>query len=171
MIWTRGEIIPDDALRISVLDRTFEHGLGLFETFRTWNGHATLLCPAPGSAAALGRELGLPLEPGHLPDARPSCGWSRRAAYSGANDIRLRITLSGGMATQDGLGADALDDRGAVAAADNRVGGAGSADRFTSTPMIRWHGTRRSTTGAGGSTRSGRQHEGSTRSCASRRTD
>ena len=61
MIWTGGEIIPDEALRVSVLDRTFEHGLGLFETFRTWNGHATLLgrhrermCR---SAAALGLRL------------------------------------------------------------------------------------------------------------------
>ena len=30
MIWVRGQIVPDDALTISVLDRTFEHGLGLF---------------------------------------------------------------------------------------------------------------------------------------------
>ena len=50
LIWVRGEIVPDDALRISVLDRTFEHGLGLFETFRTWNGHPTLLA-SPSRAA------------------------------------------------------------------------------------------------------------------------
>ncbi len=33
MIWVRGRIVPDDALAISVLDRTFEHGLGLLETW------------------------------------------------------------------------------------------------------------------------------------------
>ena len=43
MIWVKGRLVPDEELRISVLDRTFEHGLGLFETFRTWNGHPTLL--------------------------------------------------------------------------------------------------------------------------------
>ena len=43
MIWVRGQIVPDDGLSISVLDRTFEHGLGLFETLRTWNGQPTLL--------------------------------------------------------------------------------------------------------------------------------
>ena len=42
MIWVRGRIVPDDALAISVLDRTFEHGLGLFETLRTWE--ASPLC-------------------------------------------------------------------------------------------------------------------------------
>ena len=43
MIWVGGRIVPDDALTVSVRDRTFEHGLGLFETLRTWGGRATLL--------------------------------------------------------------------------------------------------------------------------------
>ncbi len=68
MIWTRGEIIPDEALRISVLDRTFEHGLGLFETFRTWNGHATLLDRHLERMRRSADELGLPLYTGDLPD-------------------------------------------------------------------------------------------------------
>ena len=38
MIWVKGEIVADEALTISALDRTFEHGLGLFETLRTWGG-------------------------------------------------------------------------------------------------------------------------------------
>src|SRR5438128_1858355 len=46
MIWFRGQIIAADALHIDILDRTFEHGLGLFETLRTWEGHPTLL-PRP----------------------------------------------------------------------------------------------------------------------------
>ena len=58
MIWVGGRIVPDDALTISVLDRTFEHGLGLFETFRTWNGHADAARPPPGPADALGRGAG-----------------------------------------------------------------------------------------------------------------
>ena len=61
MIWVHGEIVPDDALGISVLDRTFEHGLGLFETFRTWNGHATLLDRHLDRLTRSAHELGLPL--------------------------------------------------------------------------------------------------------------
>ncbi len=45
MIWVNGRIVPDPSLTISVLDRTFEHGLGLFETLRTWQGE-------PGSSTA-----------------------------------------------------------------------------------------------------------------------
>ena len=40
MIWSGGEILPDDGLAIPSSDRTFEHGLGLFETLRTWDGRA-----------------------------------------------------------------------------------------------------------------------------------
>jgi branched-chain amino acid aminotransferase len=96
MIWSRGEIISDDALRVSVLDRTFEHGLGLFETLRTWNGHATLLerhlVRLRRSAAA----LGLRLEPADEPDVG-AVRRLHRASETGADvDIRIRITLSGG---------------------------------------------------------------------------
>jgi branched-subunit amino acid aminotransferase/4-amino-4-deoxychorismate lyase len=76
VIWVRGEIVADDALRVSVLDRTFEHGLGLFETFRTWNGHATLLPRHLDRLRASARALGLP--------------------------PRLRITLSGGLSSEAG---------------------------------------------------------------------
>ncbi len=69
LIWVHGEIVPDDALRISVMDRTFEHGLGLFETFRTWNGHATLLDRHLERLLRSARELGLPLESSQLPDS------------------------------------------------------------------------------------------------------
>ena len=59
MIWFRGEIADDDALKLSVLDRTAEHGLGLFETLRTWNGHATLLARHRERMHALGPRAGV----------------------------------------------------------------------------------------------------------------
>ena len=52
MIWVEGRIVADDALRISVLDRTFEHGLGLFETLRTWNGRPTSRTVTPKRESA-----------------------------------------------------------------------------------------------------------------------
>jgi branched-subunit amino acid aminotransferase/4-amino-4-deoxychorismate lyase len=97
MIWSRGEVIADDALHVSVLDRTFEHGLGLFETFRTWNGFPTLLAHHLDRLCRSARELEIPIEPGHLPDPlavsrlRDGCG------IPPGRDVRLRMTVSGGI--------------------------------------------------------------------------
>ena len=101
LIWVHGEIVPDDALRISVLDRTFEHGLGLFETFRTWNGHATLLDRHLERLLRSAHELGLPLESSQLPDAAAVFQLieANRASLTPGEDVRLRLTLSGGLAT------------------------------------------------------------------------
>ncbi len=101
MIWVHGEIIADDALRISVLDRTFEHGLGLFETFRTWNGHATLLHRHLERLSRSAVALGLPLESSQLPDAAAVFQLieANRPLLTDAEDVRLRLTLSGGVAT------------------------------------------------------------------------
>lgn len=97
MIWVEGRIVPEDALRIPVLDRTFEHGMGLFETFRTWNGHATLL---PRHRARMQRSaaaLGLRLDPAQLPDADAVAALLRADVRTG--DAMLRIVLSGGTDT------------------------------------------------------------------------
>jgi branched-chain amino acid aminotransferase len=99
MIWTRGEIIADEALRISVLDRTFEHGLGLFETFRTWEGHPTLLDRHLERLYQSSRALNLGLKAEDLPD-RSSVDRLREAdGITGRDDIRVRITLTGGILT------------------------------------------------------------------------
>lgn len=98
MIWVRGEVVADDALKIGVIDRVFEHGLGLFETLRTWNRRATLL---PRHLERLGRsahELDLPLDPASLPDAAAVAALLEADGRDG--DAMLRITMSGGMAEQ-----------------------------------------------------------------------
>ncbi len=100
MIWVQGRLFPPTSLRISVLDRTFEHGLGLFETFRTWNGHPTLLRPAPRANPALGPRLGLPLDAGQLPDARAVADLIEANRLVAVRSGRpARLTLSGGVAT------------------------------------------------------------------------
>ena len=96
MIWVDGRIVPDDELSVSVLDRTFEHGLGLFETLRTWSGHATLLRSPPGAAAALGRgtrPAARSRRPARRRGRRRPC--SVRTGVEG--DAMLRITLTGGL--------------------------------------------------------------------------
>jgi branched-chain amino acid aminotransferase len=99
VIWVRGDIVADHELRISALDRTFEHGLGLFETFRTWNGHPTLLEKHRERMWGSARALRLPVEAAQLPDARAVARLieaSRQILPSG-QDVRLRLTLSGGV--------------------------------------------------------------------------
>jgi branched-subunit amino acid aminotransferase/4-amino-4-deoxychorismate lyase len=100
MIWVGGRIVPDDALRISALDRTFEHGLGLFETLRTWDGHATLLGRHLDRMADSARQLRLPLDPAALPDADAVAALLR--ADGAAGDATLRITLTGGLSEAGG---------------------------------------------------------------------
>lgn len=100
MIWVRGTIVEDHALTVSVLDRTFEHGLGLFETLRTWNGHPTLL---PRHLARLRRsasELGLPLDPADLPHEDAVAALCQAEGRVG--DVLLRITMSGGLSSSSG---------------------------------------------------------------------
>jgi branched-subunit amino acid aminotransferase/4-amino-4-deoxychorismate lyase len=100
MIWARGQIVSDETLRISVLDRTFEHGLGLFETLRTWNGHATLLPRHLERLERSARELQVPLDPTALPDHEAIRALLQ--ADGRESDARLRITLSGGLSDSHG---------------------------------------------------------------------
>ena len=100
MIWVRGRIVPDDALAISVLDRTFEHGLGLFETLRTWSGQPTLLPRHLDRLTRSAAELGLPYDREALPDREAVR--ALLAADGRAADAMLRITLSGGTSESSG---------------------------------------------------------------------
>ena len=100
MIWVGGAIVPDDSLKISVLDRTFEHGLGLFETFRTWNGHATLLDRHLARMRRSAEALRLPLDPDALPDANAVA--ALREADGHAGDAMFRMTMSGGLSETTG---------------------------------------------------------------------
>jgi branched-chain amino acid aminotransferase len=100
VIWIRGEIVSDDALKLSVLDRTVEHGLGLFETFRTWNGHPALLARHRQRMLHSARELGLVIDRAQFPDGRAITTLIQASQdHVGPGeclDHRLRITLSGG---------------------------------------------------------------------------
>jgi branched-subunit amino acid aminotransferase/4-amino-4-deoxychorismate lyase len=100
VIWYRREVVSDDALKLSVFDRTIEHGVGLFETLRTWNGHATLLPRHRDRMLQSASDLGLAIDPAQFPDTRAVAaliGATQDSQGPGAPiDHRLRITLSGG---------------------------------------------------------------------------
>jgi branched-subunit amino acid aminotransferase/4-amino-4-deoxychorismate lyase len=94
MIWVKGKIVADDALSISVLDRTFEHGLGLFETLRTWDGRPTLLGRHLDRLRRSADLLRVALDDATLPGAEDVC---RLLEAEGLADGVIRITLSGGL--------------------------------------------------------------------------
>jgi branched-subunit amino acid aminotransferase/4-amino-4-deoxychorismate lyase len=100
MIWVGGRVVPDEELKVSVLDRTFEHGLGLFETLATRNGYAPLLgrhlARMKGSAEA----LGLPYGSAMPPDEEAVSSLVKAADLGG--DVMLRITLTGGLSETAG---------------------------------------------------------------------
>jgi len=100
MIWVGGRVVPDEALKVSVLDRTFEHGLGLFETLRTWNGRAPLLDRHMARMTRSARELGLPIDPDALPDARAV--EQLLDARGRVGEVMLRVTLTGGLGPETG---------------------------------------------------------------------
>ena len=170
MLWSRGEIVADEALSSERADRTFEHGLGLFETFRTWNGHPTLLdrhlerlqrSPAPAW---------LPLDASQLPDARAVAELvaASRDVVATGHDARLRITLSGGLATTPATDSLALDDGRPPAPFATPTGCKYHGGRSKSSGKIHWPATRRSTTGDDESRTPKQLRPDPTRPCASR---
>jgi branched-subunit amino acid aminotransferase/4-amino-4-deoxychorismate lyase len=98
MIWRAGQLIPGDTLRIAVQDRSLEHGLGLFETFRTWAGRPSLLKRHLERLSRSARQLDLPLNDDELPDSQAVLDLiaANRNESAIGEDVRLRLTLTGG---------------------------------------------------------------------------
>jgi branched-subunit amino acid aminotransferase/4-amino-4-deoxychorismate lyase len=96
MIWIGGRIVPDEAMTIPAADRVCEHGIGLFETLRTWDGVAKLLPRHRARMIRSAADLGLPLVPTALPDPEAVARLLRTVGGADGGDVLLRITLSGG---------------------------------------------------------------------------
>ena len=94
MIWVEGKILPDDGLTINAADRTFEHGLGLFETLRTWGGRPTLLDEHKARMFRSAEELKIPIVLESWPG--PDDVSRLLEAEGNKGDRVLRITATGG---------------------------------------------------------------------------
>jgi branched-subunit amino acid aminotransferase/4-amino-4-deoxychorismate lyase len=94
MIWHAGKVIPDEMLAVPITDRVFEHGLGLFETFRTWNGRAPLLSRHIERLIASAGQLGIEIERATLPDQ--SAVSALLAANLPGHDALCRLTVTAG---------------------------------------------------------------------------
>ena len=100
MIWVGGRIVSEGGLAIGPADRALEHGLGLFETLRTWNGHPTMLVRHLDRLRRSAEALHIPLDSASLPDADAVAELLRESGVGG--EARLRITATGGMSASAG---------------------------------------------------------------------
>ena len=98
-VWHEGAIVEAGRVAVSIEDRAFEYGLGLFETMRTWNGFALLLPRHLARLRASATELGIDLDGVALPDRLAVLQLVQAVDLGG--DVALRLTVSGG-AGRDG---------------------------------------------------------------------
>ena len=93
MIWRDGQIGADGSLDLPRADRLFEHGLGLFETFRTWHGRAVLLDRHLARLRHSASALGIDLAGAALPTADDV---AQLLATTARPDALVRLTVSAG---------------------------------------------------------------------------
>jgi branched-subunit amino acid aminotransferase/4-amino-4-deoxychorismate lyase len=97
MIWHAGKIIADEMLAVPIIDRVFEHGLGLFETFRSWNGRAPLLARHLERLIDSGDTLGIAIQRELLPDQAAVSALLEANSLGG--DAMFRLTVTAGSAS------------------------------------------------------------------------
>jgi branched-chain amino acid aminotransferase len=104
-VWVDGSIRPADQPHVTVFDRGFQLGDGVFETLRARGGHTTELAEhiarLRGSASALGIELPDDLEA--LVSAGIAELLAAEALAGGDGDASIRITVSRGSWPSRGL--------------------------------------------------------------------
>ena len=104
-VWVDGQVLPADAPHLSVTDRGFQLGDGIFETLRAKAGHCTEL---PEHVARLHRSAaGLAFELPSDVDVRLADGIAKLLAAEGLDgpdgDASIRITASRGVWASRGL--------------------------------------------------------------------
>lgn len=95
LVWLNGRWLPDREARVSVLDRGFLHGDGLYDTWRTYDG-------VPFAVDAHLRRLAAACRVLRLPPPGDAATWARRAAQllrrNGMRDGTVRLTITRGLA-------------------------------------------------------------------------
>ena len=104
-VWLDGELLPADGRHLSVFDRGFQLGDGVFETLRARGGHATELGEHLARLHRSAEGLGIPLAPDV--DAVLSAGIAGILRANGLDapdgDASVRITVSRGAFRGRGL--------------------------------------------------------------------
>lgn len=90
-VWLNGRLVDERAASVSVYDRGFTLGDGLFETMRAYGGHVFRLEAHLERLASGAERIGLPLPDGLAVAVRSTL------AASGLADAALRLTISRGL--------------------------------------------------------------------------
>jgi branched-chain amino acid aminotransferase len=100
LIWSNGRLWNDsEQPTVKLDDRAFVHGLGLFETMRTWGGRPVLLARHRARLMRSAARLGIAVPHESLPDEHAIA--DLMAAEGLAGDCVLRLTLTGGRSPSD----------------------------------------------------------------------
>jgi branched-subunit amino acid aminotransferase/4-amino-4-deoxychorismate lyase len=93
--WVDGELVPASVARVSVYDRGFRGGEGVFETLRAYGDHPFRLAAHVDRAVAGARELGFTLHREVLGRAVAATAAANLTTVDGA-DTAVRLTTSAG---------------------------------------------------------------------------
>jgi branched-chain amino acid aminotransferase len=100
-VWIDGELVPAEQATVSVYDRGFRTGEGVFETLRAYGEHVFRLDAHLRRARAGAAELGFDAGPGQrLATAVRETSSANAAAFEGA-DTAVRLTISAGTVDPD----------------------------------------------------------------------
>jgi branched-chain amino acid aminotransferase len=99
--WVRGALVPVSAASVSVLDRGFRAGEGIFETLRAYGDHLFRLSAHVRRAQAGAEALGFVLDAEELAAALRATATANLARLGG-EDSAVRLTASAGSIEPDG---------------------------------------------------------------------
>lgn len=94
-VWIDGELVPADQARVSVYDRGFRLGEGVFETFRAYGGHVFRLDAHLERAVRGAAFLGFDLDAATLAEAVTATAVANLATHEGRDSV-VRLTATPG---------------------------------------------------------------------------
>jgi branched-subunit amino acid aminotransferase/4-amino-4-deoxychorismate lyase len=120
MVWVDGALVPARAAHVSVYDRGFRGGEGVFETMRAYGDHAFRLGAHVDRAVAGAAELGFTLDPAVLRAAVAATATANLPAVAGA-DTAVRLTTSAGPIDPDSLFPGVPEGRATIVVTSHRL--------------------------------------------------
>jgi branched-subunit amino acid aminotransferase/4-amino-4-deoxychorismate lyase len=119
-VWVDGELVPASAAYVSVYDRGFRGGEGVFETMRAYGDHAFRLDAHVDRAVAGAAELGFTLDPTVLRSAVAATAAANLPIVAGV-DTAVRLTTSAGPIDPDSLFPGVPEGRPTIVVTSHRL--------------------------------------------------
>jgi branched-subunit amino acid aminotransferase/4-amino-4-deoxychorismate lyase len=119
-VWVDGGLVPASTASVSVYDRGFRGGEGVFETMRAYGDHAFRLGAHVHRAVAGAAELGFELDPAVLRTAVATTAAANLPIVDGA-DTAVRLTTSAGPIDPDSLFPGVPEGRPTIVVTSHRL--------------------------------------------------